>query len=59
MPKLNRTKITVSLSVRALKLLDAECRRRGWQRPQTLDEIILSYFKQQTSQGGKNDRIRY
>lgn len=50
---LNRIKVTVSLSQAALKLLDAECQRRGWKRPQVLDLIILSYFKQQPSQGEK------
>ena len=45
----NRTIISVSLSHEALKLLDDECQRRGWQRPQTLDLIILSYFKEQNS----------
>ena len=55
MTKLNRARITVTLSPEALKLLDAECQRRGWQRPQVLDLIITEYFKQQTSQGEKSD----
>jgi len=42
---INRTTISVSLSKEALKLLDTECQRRGWQRPQVLDEIIFKTLK--------------
>ena len=40
---LDRTTISISLSKEALRLLDEECQRRGWQRPQTLDLIILMH----------------
>jgi len=45
---INRIALSISLSPEALRLLDEECQRRGWQRPQVLDDIILSYFKEQS-----------
>ena len=47
MPILKRTRLAISLSDEALRLLDQECEKRAWARPTLIDYCLIKVLRKE------------